>query len=203
MPYTIKKLNLGCTIRFIIHFLPYHSWVFPTPGAPQISVVFPTGTPPPRALSRAEQNVTMLPTACSWCRRSRAVRLSVAALCWWGWPSSLNICSTSTASSCEIPASVNQTSTDITKWDYMYFSSSLWLWGSKKGTLVLSSNPNKTWWVNTFAELKRTHVNQVWRLLETRVDELHLHWGRQGEAGHSPVHFTSADTDKNQAEMPF
>ncbi len=87
----------------------------------------------------------------------------------------------------------------------MYFSSSLWLlWGGKKGTLVLFSNPNKTcWWVNTFAELKRTHVNQVWRLLETRVDELHLHWGRQGEAGHSPVHFTSADTDKKQAERPF
>jgi hypothetical protein len=39
----------------------YHNCVFPTPGTPQISVVFIKGTPPPRILSSAEQKVIMKP----------------------------------------------------------------------------------------------------------------------------------------------
>lgn len=74
----------------------YQSWVFPTPGASQTSVLFPAGRPPPRAVSSAEQKVKMVPSSCSVSRSSCAVSLPVAAL---SWPDShLTGCRTSTAS---------------------------------------------------------------------------------------------------------
>ena len=61
----------------IKHFLvkTYPICVFPTPGAPQNSVIFPTGTPPPNMSSSCSQKVTMLPDDCSCCRRSQAFLL--------------------------------------------------------------------------------------------------------------------------------
>ena len=61
----------------IKHFLvkTYPICVFPTPGAPQNSVIFPTGTPPPNMSSSCSQKVTMLPDDCSCCRRSKAFLL--------------------------------------------------------------------------------------------------------------------------------
>ena len=42
------------------------------PGAPQNSVILPTGTPPPNMSSNFSQKVTILPADCSCCKRSKA-----------------------------------------------------------------------------------------------------------------------------------
>lgn len=45
--------------------LHYLIWVFPTPGAPHISVILPRGTPPPSMASTLAQKVTIYPCNCS------------------------------------------------------------------------------------------------------------------------------------------
>lgn len=50
----------------------YLNCVFPTPGAPQSSVIFPSGTPPPSMLSTFAEKVTMYPCCCSALNNSRA-----------------------------------------------------------------------------------------------------------------------------------
>lgn len=90
--------------------MKYHSCVFPTPGAPQISVIFVSCTPPPRMLSSAEQKVMMKPCVCSSSRSSRAVHFLVlpdppAVFAASPAHSCLTTCNASSASSLEIPIS--------------------------------------------------------------------------------------------------
>ena len=62
----------------LIHWFIIPSYpicVFPIPGAPQNSVIFPTGTPPPNISSSCSQKVTMLPYDCSCSKMSYAFLL--------------------------------------------------------------------------------------------------------------------------------
>ena len=90
----------------------YHICVLPTPGAPQNSVIFPSGTPPPSSTSNCSANVTIGSWSWALCSKSKAVTSASCSLF-----ESRTSCSSSTASFTSIPSS---TSTHMTLSVYRY-----------------------------------------------------------------------------------
>lgn len=55
----------------------YHICVFPEPGDPNNSTIFPQGNPPPKSVSKERLNETILGRFTSSCQTSRADRTSI------------------------------------------------------------------------------------------------------------------------------